>query len=67
MIDVVINGEKRNLRPSFSLFHLLEYLGYDPSSITVALNGVFVGRADYASVFLKTGDEVEIVSPMQGG
>lgn len=33
----------------------------------VALNGEFIPKEHYAELSLKPGDQLEIVSPMQGG
>ena len=38
-----------------------------PVYYVVAVNQVCVPQKDYASTPLKPGDEVEILSPMQGG
>ena len=42
-----------------------QQLGDTPFAI--AVNSVFVPKSAYESTELKNGDEVEILSPMQGG
>ena len=46
---------------------LVAELGHEPDAVATALNGEFVPRAERAAAFLKGGDRVEILSPMQGG
>jgi sulfur carrier protein len=49
---------------------LLLRRGIDPATarfLAVAVNGAVVRRSDWATAKLESGDDVEIVRPMQGG
>ncbi|MDF7674803.1 sulfur carrier protein ThiS [Acetobacteraceae bacterium ESL0709] len=60
-----VNGEPHILVSSVSV--LLKELGLDKATVATALNGVFVPSAKRDTALLKSGDEVEILAPMQGG
>jgi sulfur carrier protein len=66
-MQLLINGETRQVEKPLSLYHLLEGLGYEPKSIAVALNGRFVPRHQYISCMVEEAQELEVVAPMQGG
>ncbi len=64
IIDV--NGERTPANAA-TLDILVAELGHPPEAVATALNGEFVPRTERAAAFLKEGDRVEILSPMQGG
>lgn len=66
-MQLLINGKPYPLEAPISLHHLVEKLGYDRNSIAVALNGCFVPRHQYIACILEDAQELEVVSPMQGG
>ncbi|MEM7390894.1 MAG: sulfur carrier protein ThiS [Verrucomicrobiota bacterium] len=66
-MKITVNGEVRDIESGRTLKDLLESSGYETAVIAVALNADFVSRGDYAETRLSEGDEVEIVSPRQGG
>ncbi|TYK66564.1 sulfur carrier protein ThiS [Colwellia echini] len=37
------------------------------STFAVALNGDFVGKADYDNILVKNGDSLDVLQPIQGG
>lgn len=37
------------------------------STFAVALNGDFVGKADYDTTLVKSGDSLDVLQPIQGG
>lgn len=65
MNNIRVNGEPHKLVASLSL--LLEELDLSQATVVTALNGDFVPATKRATAMLKTGDEVEILAPMQGG
>lgn len=67
MIDVVINGERKNVDETQSLAKLLSSAGFNCARIAVAVNSEFVARDEYDQFFLKTGDSVDVVAPVAGG
>lgn len=50
-----------------NLAALLDEHGFDATSVATALDGEFVARGARASILLKEGVKVEVLSPMQGG
>lgn len=67
MITIRLNNKVLQLAEAFSLDKLMQQQGYEKSYVAVALNRHFVSRTNYSTTFLKEGDEIEIVAPMQGG
>ena len=63
---IVVNGEAREASAT-TLAALLDELGYGGQKVATALNGDFVPERQRAGTVLSPGDEVEIVSPRQGG
>ena len=37
------------------------------STFAVALNGDFIGKADYGHTMVKNGDRLDVLQPIQGG
>ena len=64
---VTINGQQKTFEAPLNLYDCLAQEGYIEMMVAVARNATFVPKCDYAEVFLKNGDEIEIVAPMQGG
>ncbi|WP_291867315.1 sulfur carrier protein ThiS [Bradyrhizobium sp.] len=63
---VIINGEPREIS-SASVDALLGELDYEGTHFAVALNYDVLPRAKWAKTPLKNGDEIEIITPRQGG
>lgn len=66
-IDLIINGHKKTFQAPLDIDRLLEEEGYKDKLVAVAVNGVFVPKAHYCGSILQEGDEIDVVSPMQGG
>jgi sulfur carrier protein len=66
-MQVILNGESREVPDRVSVKELLEQLGYQIQGRAVAVNRAFVPRSRHAQHRLHEGDEVEVVAPMQGG
>lgn len=63
---VELNG--RTIETSATtLAELMAEQQIDPLTVATALNGEFVPRSRYASQQLEAGNQLEILSPMQGG
>ncbi len=67
MIEIVLNGEKKEIEESMTIDKMLEVLSYHDSTFAVAVNGTFVPLKSYGEVKIKQGDEIEILAPMVGG
>jgi len=63
---IELNGRTLNTGAS-TLAELLQEQQIDPRTVATALNGEFVPRSQYASQQLEAGNQLEILSPMQGG
>ena len=68
MTRLRINGEEADLDVA-TVAELLARRGIDPSArfLAVAVNGAVIRRAEWADRPLVSGDQVEIVRPLQGG
>ena len=63
---VIVNGEAREIS-SQSVDALLGELDYEGTHFAIALNYDVVPKARWAETPLKAGDEIEIITPRQGG
>jgi sulfur carrier protein len=63
---VTVNGEQREIS-SASVDALLGELEYEGTHFAIALNYDVVPKSHWAETQLKSGDEIEIITPRQGG
>ena len=63
---LTVNGERQELDVS-SVAALLAALGYEGAFYAVAVNQQVVRRAKWAETPLAEGDQIEILTPRQGG
>ena len=63
---VIVNGEPREIS-SDSVDALLGELDYEGTHFAIALNYDVVPKGRWAETQLKAGDEIEIITPRQGG
>lgn len=63
---LTVNGEQREVA-SVSVDALLTELDYEGSHFAIALNYDVVPKSRWAETQLKAGDEIEIITPRQGG
>jgi sulfur carrier protein len=63
---VIINGEAREIA-AMSVATLLGELDYEGTHFAVAVNYDVLPRSRWAETQLKAGDEIEIITPRQGG
>ena len=63
---VTINGEAREIS-SMSIAALLGELDYEGTHFAVAVNYDVLPKSRWAETQLKAGDEIEIITPRQGG
>jgi sulfur carrier protein len=66
-VNVIVNGEKKELAGGTDLITLLELLALPSQRIAVEVNKDVVRRADWPSRTLSDGDRVEIVHFVGGG
>ena len=63
---VTVNGEPREIL-SVSVDALLAELDYEGTHFAIAVNYDVLPKSRWAETKLKTGDEIEIITPRQGG
>jgi sulfur carrier protein len=63
---VTVNGEPREIS-SVSIDALLAELDYEGTHFAIAVNFDVLPRSRWAETELKSGDEIEIITPRQGG
>jgi sulfur carrier protein len=63
---VIVNGEQREIA-SVRVDALLSELEYEGTHFAIALNYDVLPRSQWAQTALQTGDEIEIITPRQGG
>ena len=63
---VTVNGEPREIL-SASVDALLAELEYEGTHFAIAVNYDVLPKSKWAATHLKSGDEIEIITPRQGG
>jgi sulfur carrier protein len=63
---VTVNGEQREIAAG-SVAALLSELDYEGTHFAIALNYDVVPKSRWAETLLNAGDEIEIITPRQGG
>jgi sulfur carrier protein len=63
---VTVNGEQREIA-SQRVDALLDELEYEGTHFAIALNYDVLPKSRWAETTLKSGDEIEIITPRQGG
>ena len=66
-MQVIINGEARQLVDGITVSQLLEELQIPATRVAVELNLEIVPKAGYAEQTLQDGDKIEIVHFVGGG
>ena len=67
-MKVLVNGENVNLEKSLNINDFLIAVKADqPEYVTVQKNGEFLQRADFDTIFVEEGDEIEFLYFMGGG
>jgi sulfur carrier protein len=63
---VTVNGEQREIHAT-RVDALLAELDYEGTHFAIALNYDVVPKSRWADTALNAGDEIEIITPRQGG
>jgi len=66
-IEVVVNGEPRQIPEGFSVDRLLVWMEIDPSRVAVERNLTIARKADWPATRIEAGDRLEIVWFVGGG
>ncbi len=67
MIKVSVNGEIREINEELNVNDLIEELGYKTKGFAVAINTTFVALTTYDKTMIRDGDQIDILTPVQGG
>jgi sulfur carrier protein len=67
IMNITLNGEKKDAPEGLTVLGLLQHLKIQPERVAVELNLNVVKKGDYATAQVKDGDSVEVVSFMAGG
>ncbi len=67
MIEVIVNGVRRELNSEMNVKETIEALEYKQKGFAVALNGTFVAISTYETTMIHDNDSIEILAPVQGG
>ncbi|MBM9535817.1 sulfur carrier protein ThiS [Desulfobulbus alkaliphilus] len=65
-MELIINGEQQNI-PVGTITELVEYKRLEAQSLVVELNRAIIKQEQWASVQLKPGDRLELLSFVGGG
>ncbi len=63
---VIVNGEQREIS-SVRIDALLGELEYEGTHFAIALNYDVLPKSRWAETAINSGDEIEIITPRQGG
>ena len=66
-MEIVVNGERREVRPGVTVAELLAELKVPARYCAVERNLTLVPRGEHARSVLETGDRLEIVTLVGGG
>lgn len=66
-IEIVLNGDRREVPPGLSVEALLKHLRIDASRVAVEVNRQIVRKRDWAAGEVLGGAEVEVVQFVGGG
>ena len=66
-MNVLINGEIREVPESVNLSALLELFSLPSQRVAVELNRSVVRKADWETVILSEGDKIEVIHFVGGG
>lgn len=67
MIKIMLNGKSLQLPESLIITDFLTQQGFINGSFALAINKEFIPKSFYKDKWLRHGDTVDIVTPMQGG
>ncbi len=66
-MEIILNGEKRQVEAGLSILALVENAGKTPATVAVEKEGLIVPRDSYGDIILQEGDRLEMVHFVQGG
>lgn len=67
MINIVCNGQQRQVAPASSVADLLRELGLPAETVVVEQNGTILAPDSYGGQLLAEGDKLELIRFVGGG
>ena len=67
IIQIVVNGEARQIAPGITVANLLEQMGLNAGRVAIERNLEILPRARWQETRLEAGDRFEIVQFVGGG
>lgn len=67
MIEIQLNGQKKEIPAAITLAHLLDELKLKPERVAIEVNREIVKRDQWSSCVVQDGDSIEIVHFVGGG
>jgi sulfur carrier protein len=66
-MEIVVNGVPHRVADGISLDQAVSLISRSPTGLAAAVNGQVVRRASWAATPLAPGDEIEVLTAVQGG
>jgi sulfur carrier protein len=66
-VEVKLNGEPRELPEGATVAQAVAELTPAATGVAAAVNGDVIPRGSWAAMLLRAGDQVEVVTAVQGG
>jgi len=66
-MNIIINGEKKDVRDGITILELLKELGIEEKTMAAAVDMQVVKKEDWAKRELKEGEKVEFLHFVGGG
>lgn len=66
-MEIVINGAPHQVADDMSLERAVQLISSAPAGIAVAVNGDVVRRLSWSQTGLSAGDQIEVLTAVQGG
>lgn len=67
LIEILVNGERRDVPPDQSVSALLQWLQIPPDRVAVELNKKLVRKRDWGQTVVPSASQIEIVEFVGGG
>ena len=66
-MNIILNGETREVADGTTLLALVETLGSDPRGVAIELNREIIPKGEHNKTLLNEGDQLEVVQFVGGG
>lgn len=67
MINIIVNGEEREISPRMTIDELLREIGIAGKAVAVEVNKEIVPKSHHRIRIVKDGDQIELVTLVGGG